>query len=280
MKRIFLVVCIILLIGGGIQIHADDVDLDEFVASLNSALGHENEMTACVVYDSDAIRISISDIEYTDAGAVVHLLYENHTDQAIRILPRAYAVNSAVEEWEHIDAEKISIAAGKKNTDTIDTAGVQVVYSIDVCIYCYDADSNLMFKKRVHAGDNTKTINLGTEIYRDEKMRVTAFGKMYGGYAYCVTNLSNDYYAITIEDISVNDFTLNGLNTIEWTDMPILPKCQTVFIISFADDNKASLEEKAIDNVDRIDFSFLVSPNDDPAETSYRTSLMGCEVNF
>lgn len=253
-------------------------------AALSTMLGctavSAGELAEGSVYDDNGIVISYSSKAVEDGQTTIQMTYENNSGKNLSLMPRVVAVNGKVILWNYWGYGSVDVADGKKNIDEF-TCGEESINSIDAEYSAFNDDYKVEFTTGVfRAGDEAEPENVGTEIYADDAMKIAYVGREGNTFEFCLTNTSDLFYGFDVENISVNDFTIDDYDNFKLRYIGSLPNCQTNFSISLeGDENSELLSNYGIDSIDQIGFSIDVLVNDSEFDdASYSTGTIDCNV--
>ena len=310
MRKIIIALSLFLSIGCTLLVHADEKadriaeirreikalqkELLELTSQDDSAVLGETEtervfgsepegegLEPGIIYEGNGITISYVGFSKTDSGIDIQLVYENHSGKSLDFMPRSIAVNGKTVIWNFWGYNTVDVADGKKNVDMISCPGIENVYSIDAVYRAFNADYGTEFQtEQFHAGSEGEYKEDGQEIFNDGVIKVSFISQSDATFYFALKNTTSNFYGVDIEDVSVNDFTLNGYDNFKLRYIGALAGCITEFGISFkGQENEELLKSKGINTIERIDFSMDVLMDDlEYDDGSYRTNMMGCEV--
>ena len=251
---------------------------DETISSIDSSAVYPG-----IIYQGNDIVISLMECSFNEDGLKLNLIYENNSSLNLGIMPRAYAVNGVVTGTNWGGFGSTDVASGKKANAVIDIDssilgkyGISSVQSLDFCFWAYDNDKS--FKSfdtgSVHLGDTIPINTVGTAIYEGQGLLVEYISRNSDTYTYRIHNYTGSAIGYEVENVTVNDFTID----VPYDSLPfeeVIPDgCAGDFDIILDED---TLDENYIDTVQKLEFTMSILPGESYS-ARWSTSTIGNEV--
>lgn len=245
------------------------------------------QISETTIYEDNGIIIKAISNNSTSTEIAIDFYIENNSDLSLHICIHSSAINGIMCD-NNIYEGSIDVAAGKKATTTynikisdLKDLNIKEIQYFEFLFWAYDnAKSYKSFETSIlkvptnhFTGESYQFV--GKEVYNAQGISIKKLYNDANSITFVVNNTNNYYFEYNIEDISINDWSLDTTYKLEYYSKELFPDCSSIFTIHVDND---FLQKNSIDRINSTEFKLKICPNESYFD-EYSTPAIVAEFN-